>query len=73
LNRERGRWRKEKGAPIGGAPVLANVGKRKEEREMQAAAGKGGMGRWAAGPKEREVRFSLFSLFLFKSFSNQTI
>jgi hypothetical protein len=47
--------------------VSATAGKRKEERETRAAAAKGGMGRWAAEPKEQgEV------LFL-KSFSNQTI
>jgi hypothetical protein len=38
--------------------VSATAGKRKEERETRAAAGKGGMGRWAAGPKEEgEVLF----------------
>jgi hypothetical protein len=68
---EKGRWRGE--GEEGGAdrwgPGVSDRGKRKEERETQAATGKGEVGRWAE--KVRRFPFSFFSFsnsFQIKSF-----
>jgi hypothetical protein len=45
--------------------------KRKGTAGLGPLRGKDG-GCWAAGPKGRRVSFSLFFLFFFKLFSNQT-
>jgi hypothetical protein len=52
----------------GGTGVSVADRKQKRPADRRAAAGKGGVGRWAAGPKGKEV--PPFCLF-FKLFSNQ--
>jgi hypothetical protein len=75
---EKGRWRGE--GEEGGAdrwgPGVSDRGKRKEERETQAATGKGEVGRWAEKVRRFPFSFFLFqTLFksnLFNSNSNKT-